>query len=159
MLYPTYALLQVPSNTGFSPRAAENWGTVIRGRAEWVIAGRLETKLAQSGTKVDGGNRKTDPKFLAIKGPHGYGVRAIVKDKTTTFLKAKKATRLQRMPDARERHLVTVRVQIQRTGRGLQEKEMRGKGTEDMLEEMIRMCRDRWGITQLGVETRKKRRQ
>ncbi|KAG0640483.1 hypothetical protein HOY80DRAFT_958575 [Tuber brumale] len=49
-------------------------------------------------------------KFVAIKDPHGDGVRTMVKDKTTTFLKAKKkqvkeakrAAGLQRRRDARE---------------------------------------------------------
>ncbi|KAG0644257.1 hypothetical protein HOY80DRAFT_1078153 [Tuber brumale] len=89
---------------------------------------------------------KTESTFVAIKGPHGDGVRAIVKYKTAAFLKAKKARRLPRKQDARERHLKMVRVQKERRGRGLQGKEMMGKGTGDMLEEMIRMCRERWGI-------------
>ncbi|KAG0633080.1 hypothetical protein HOY80DRAFT_993509 [Tuber brumale] len=49
-------------------------------------------------------------KFVAIKGLYGDGVRTMVKDKTTTFLKEKKkqvketkrAAGLQRKRDARE---------------------------------------------------------
>ncbi|KAG0634331.1 hypothetical protein HOY80DRAFT_1099396 [Tuber brumale] len=96
--------------------------------------------------KIDVRNRKTESKFVAIKGPHCDGVRAIVKYKPAAFLKAKKARRLQRKPDSRERHLEMVRVQKERRGMGLQGKELTGKGTGDMLEEMIRMCRERWGI-------------
>ncbi|KAG0637213.1 hypothetical protein HOY80DRAFT_1052399 [Tuber brumale] len=44
-------------------------------------------------------------KFVAIKDLQGNGVRAIVKDKTTTFLETKKAARLQRNPHAWERNL------------------------------------------------------
>ncbi|KAG0642789.1 hypothetical protein HOY80DRAFT_1134283 [Tuber brumale] len=66
---------------------------------------------------------KTESKFVAIKGPHSDGVRAIVKYKPAALLKAKKARRLQRKPDARERHLEMVRVQKERRGMGLQGKE------------------------------------
>ncbi|KAG0129442.1 hypothetical protein HOY82DRAFT_610678 [Tuber indicum] len=97
-------------------------------------------------SKIDGGNRKTKSKFVAIKRPHGDGVRAVVNDKPAAFQKAKKATGLQRKPAARERYLEMVRLQKERRGRGLQGKDMTGKGTGDMLEEMIRMCREMWGI-------------
>ncbi|KAG0129471.1 hypothetical protein HOY82DRAFT_652088 [Tuber indicum] len=101
---------------------------------------------AQRHVEEQGGNRKTKSMFVAIKGPHGDGVRTVVNDKPGAFLKAKKATRLKRTPAAWKRHLEMVRVQKERRGRGLQGKEMTGKGTGDMLEEMIRMCRERWGI-------------
>ncbi|KAG0123257.1 hypothetical protein HOY82DRAFT_639349 [Tuber indicum] len=106
-----------------------------------MISWRFEKSSHKLELKIDGGNRKTKSKFVAIKGPHSDGERAIGKDKPATFLKAKKAARLQRKPDARQRYLEMVRVQKERRGRWLQWKEMTGKGTGKILEERIRMCR------------------
>ncbi|KAG0643596.1 hypothetical protein HOY80DRAFT_1087668 [Tuber brumale] len=71
---------------------------------------------------------------LSIKDPHGDGVSAIAKDKTTTFLKAKnqvkeagKAAGLQRKRDARESHLEIVRVHKKRE-RGCRRRQWRGMG-------------------------------
>lgn len=59
--------------------------------------------------KIGNGNKKVKSKLITIMDPHGDRVRAIIKDKTTTFLKAwrkelTKVARLQRKSEARERH-------------------------------------------------------
>ncbi|KAG0129444.1 hypothetical protein HOY82DRAFT_652043 [Tuber indicum] len=105
--------------------------------------------------KIHGSNRKNLSKFVAINDLPGDGVRAIVKDKMTTFLKGKKKiASLQRKPNARERHLEMVREQ-KKKDRVIREKEMAGKRAGVMLEEMIRMYRGRRKMMQLVVQLRK----
>ncbi|KAG0638145.1 hypothetical protein HOY80DRAFT_1023319 [Tuber brumale] len=90
-LYSTYALRRAPSKRWAatqSPRKPEcrnarksGWGDL------WVLGAKA---LTNRNTKIGGGSRKTISKCVTIKDPHGDGVRAIVKDKTITFLKVKK---------------------------------------------------------------------
>ncbi|KAG0640716.1 hypothetical protein HOY80DRAFT_1008872 [Tuber brumale] len=113
----------------------------------WVLGAKARTSR---NIKIGGRGRETMSTFVAIKDPHGDGVRTIIKNKTTTFLKAKKkqvkeakeATGLQRKRDAREAHK-------EKKEKGLQEKAMAGKGTGGMHEETIRMRRARRGMMQL----------
>ncbi|CUS07521.1 unnamed protein product, partial [Tuber aestivum] len=46
-LYSTYALRGAPSNARLFSRALEDWSTEKQGRADGVISGCLERKLAQ----------------------------------------------------------------------------------------------------------------
>ncbi|PWW72196.1 hypothetical protein C7212DRAFT_348900 [Tuber magnatum] len=78
--------------------------------------------------KICGGSRKTMSKFIAIKDPHGDGVRTIVKDKTTTFLETKKATRHSRKRDTWERNLEMVRATRRRWKGGYRRGQWRGRG-------------------------------
>ncbi|KAG0643671.1 hypothetical protein HOY80DRAFT_1032348 [Tuber brumale] len=94
-------------------------------------------------------------KFVANQDPHGDGVRAIVKDKTATFLEAKKAARLWRRRDTRERSLEVVRAHKEKKEGRRQEKAMAGKGTGEMLEETIRICREEGNNAAGGANTEK----
>ncbi|KAG0129275.1 hypothetical protein HOY82DRAFT_610918 [Tuber indicum] len=53
----------------------------------WALGAKARTN---KNIKVGGGRRKNMSILAAIKKPHGDGVRAIVRDKTTSFPKAKK---------------------------------------------------------------------
>ncbi|KAG0640718.1 hypothetical protein HOY80DRAFT_1116562 [Tuber brumale] len=127
----------------------------------WALGPKAPTSR---NIKIGAGSRKTMSKFVRIKDPHGDGVRAIVKDKTTTFLKvkkeqvkkAKKTAGLRRKRDAGESHHEMVRAHEEKKERELQEKAMAGKGTGEILEETIRMRRDKRGMMQLWVQTRRK---
>ncbi|KAG0634881.1 hypothetical protein HOY80DRAFT_1140351 [Tuber brumale] len=83
--------------------------------------------------KIGGGSRKTMSKKRQVK-------------------EAKKVAGLQRKRDARESHLKMVRAHKEEKERGMLEKAMAGKGTWKMLEETIRMGRDRRGTMQLRVQ-------
>ncbi|CUS14500.1 unnamed protein product, partial [Tuber aestivum] len=75
----------------------------------WALGAKTRTKR---NINIGGDGGKVMSKLVAIKDPHGDGVRAIVKDKTPVYLKnrkrkmkeLKKATRLERKREAKERH-------------------------------------------------------
>ncbi|KAG0125936.1 hypothetical protein HOY82DRAFT_615821 [Tuber indicum] len=69
---------------------------------------------------LDGAGRKNMSKSVAFKDPHGDGVRAIVKNKTTIFLKARKKKAEEAKKASKENE------------RRLQEKAMAGKRTGGM---------------------------
>ncbi|KAG0638813.1 hypothetical protein HOY80DRAFT_1046688 [Tuber brumale] len=129
-----WAATQNPRKPECRHARKSGWGDL------WVLRAKARTSR---NIKIGSGSRKTISKFVTIKDPHGDGVRAIAKDKTTTFLKVKK----------RESHLKMVSAHKEKKERGPQENAMAGKGTVDMLEEMIWIRRDRRGMTQLRVQT------
>ncbi|KAG0636741.1 hypothetical protein HOY80DRAFT_1053618 [Tuber brumale] len=100
----------------------------------WALGAKARTSR---NLKFYGRSKKTMSKFVAVEGPHGDGVEAIVKDKTTIFLEAKKAARLRGSGAHKGKR-----------EKGLQEKAMAGKGIGEMLEETIRMRRERKGMMQ-----------
>ncbi|PWW79951.1 hypothetical protein C7212DRAFT_341103 [Tuber magnatum] len=121
----------VPASLGkleYRDARKSKWGDL------WALGAKTRT---MRNIKIGGNNNRSMSKLIAIKDPHSGGVRDIVKDKTSIFLKArrkqmkalKKATRLERKREAREKHAETVRAHKEEKERKLQEREAnKGRG-------------------------------
>ncbi|KAG0130299.1 mitochondrial small ribosomal subunit Rsm22-domain-containing protein [Tuber indicum] len=128
----------------------------------WALGAKSRTRR---NVKIGNGNKKLKSKWVAIMDPYGDGVRAIVKDRTTTFLKArkkqlkeaKKVARLQRKKEleVRETHAEMLRRHKKEKERKLQEKEMAKKEAREMHEKMVQMHRERKGREQREMKMAK----
>ncbi|KAG0634135.1 mitochondrial small ribosomal subunit Rsm22-domain-containing protein [Tuber brumale] len=147
----------VPKSLGkpeFRDARKSGWGDL------WALGAKSRNKR---NIKIGDGKKRFMSKLIAIKDPHGDGVRAIVKDKRTTLLKAqkkkkkeaKKVARLQRKLGARERHAEMVNQHKEEKERRLQ-KAMTEKEAREMHREIVRMHREWKGKKQREMRMQKK---
>ncbi|KAG0127183.1 hypothetical protein HOY82DRAFT_625562 [Tuber indicum] len=110
-----------------------------------------------------GDGKKLKSKLVAIMDPYGDGVRAIVKNKTCAFLKArkrrmneaKKVTRLQKELEVRGRHAEVLTRHEEEKEWKLQEKAMAKKEARVMDEKLVLMYREGNGTEQREMQIAK----
>ncbi|KAG0138539.1 mitochondrial small ribosomal subunit Rsm22-domain-containing protein [Tuber indicum] len=148
----------VPKSAGkleFRDARKSGWGDL------WALGAKSRTRR---NIKIGGGNKRFKSKLVAIKDPHGDGVRAIFKDKTTAFLKAQKkkarearrAAKLQKKLEARKMHDEMVRQQKEEKEGKQREKLMAEKRAREVHEENVRMYGERKGEKRLEKQMRKR---
>ncbi|RPA89548.1 hypothetical protein L873DRAFT_1721283 [Choiromyces venosus 120613-1] len=111
----------------------------------WALGAKTRVRR---NIKVGSENNRSLSKLIAIRDPYDGGVRAIVKDKTTAYLKSKKkqakedrkVERLERKQEAIEKHAEMIKMHKERK---LREKGLRKEGDRQTHAEKVRISRER----------------